>query len=687
MARVISQLLDELGNFYLLKDDGILEKRDPDNALLWSQQTRQEPTVGTFVYANRIALDADNDLWLTFSDALNVEVRSGATGLHDSEVLATPADVIVPNAGGTRLFALSTSRGVLYEINQVDAQLIRSFDLTAYISNYVKGVYCAQITSSHTGKIYFPALVGEVAAVKKAALVRFDPAGDGAFFCYVIPEPYDTPILAVSADVTGLIYASTLHGALWRFTESAEAFYATYAPAGAAGVVTIVTFTNNDEPVLVDDGSFTGTQKTRIVDPANGDLLSSVDGAEAGALTGDPLGYHHIKLTRINLPPIPVIPAINAAKLAVYVKADGTITFTGAPGAVTDTLSVECRLTAGPTLVGTATPNTDGSFSVTSAPGVANPAGEAVSITAVNGSESTPVNTTSEPRDLPAGYDIPQQTFGLVWTGVSFRLKAKVLDGGSPVAPAPGVFPIFRVKRDSDGKWFNGSIFVADNGDYLVPAYDTDGEFWYADVTLPSDEAGTGSFIIKDSPPYFQPIVFTPPVADAETLEAIHAAVTSQGNAFGAIVGQFTDPNTVGGWLFERINSIQKDVRRVAYGLQGARNVVIESILADVSSQATPKGSTPTLRVTVFDADRRFPVDITGAKVWLKAKLNLTSGVLAIDRAGSVVDGQTGQADIKLTAADTATVQQLTAQIVLDIPGTGVLLSQAFTFEITDSVL
>jgi len=695
MTRIISQALDELGNFYLLKDDGILEKRDSTNFLLWSQQTKQEPTVGTFVFANAISLDLDNNVWLTFSDTLNVTVRLGATGLQTAEVLGTAANVIVSQAGGDKMFALSTSRGVLYEMNRTTKVLVRSFDLSVSIPNYTDGIFQTQIGASDTNRIWFGALVGPVGEAKTAALVRLDPSGVGEFTCYPMTG-IDVPIVAVSSDCDAFIYATTLHGSVFRFDEAQQAFDAMYEPPSPGGVINIVTFTNTAQPVLIDDGTFAFLgSKTRIIDPANGDAVSTVTSTNVGTTQGDPLGYHHIKCTRINVPPAPIVPVVDSSKLYVFVKSNGVITFTGLPGAVIDALSVECIRNAVPlTPVGTVVPNSDGSFSVTSGVGVAIPAGEACTIKFINGLSVVTVSITSAPRNIPATFEVDFQTSGFILGGVSYRLKAKITDGiGGPfVSPAPGVSPMFRLKRDSDSKWFNTNIFVPDNGDYIQPSYDIDGDFWFADVTLPTvTSAETLTFIIKDSPPFTTSLILMPVIADKETLDAVKATVDELNAkvdiAFGAPAASFTDPTTIGGFMFERLIDIQKTVRRINASIIGTRNVVVESIVVDVSRQSVAKGSTPSIDITIYDEERRFPLDISGAQVFFKAKVNLASPVLVIDRLAEIIDGPTGQARAKLTMTDTATAQRLAGQIVVILPGVGTLVSPAFVFDILDSVL
>lgn len=692
MARIVSQAIDELGNFYLLKDDGILEKRTSLNVLTWSQQTRQEPSTGVFVYANQISLDLDNNVWLSCSDTLNTSVRSTVTGLQIAEVLGTPANVLVSQAGGSKMFALSTSRGLLHEVNRTTKALIRTLDLNVKIPLFKK-TFVTQMASSLAGHIYFGALVGEVGAPGAGQLVKFDPTGDGTFACYALPG-VDMILQATSADVAGNVYVSSLHGSLFRFSESLSVFQAMHQPVGAGGVVNIITFTNTNQPVLVDDGtySFLGS-KTRIINPANGDQVSVTTSSDVGTVQGDPLGYHHIKMTRLNVPPAPIVPVVNVNLIEVFVKPDGTITFTGRPGALTDTVSVEGIIVAGPVSVGTVTPNTDGSFSITSAPGVGFIGGEAVQVKAVNGLQIVTVSENSVPRSLPVAFDVAFQTSGFVLMGQSTRLKAKLFDtpGGPVTTPAPGTLPIFRLKRDSDGKWFNGQSFVADNGDYLQPAFDVDGQFWFIDVTLPLGAAGQLTLLIKDSPPYSTHLIMLPEIAhqgDLLEVKAIVEELNSQVDiAFGAPAGSFTDPATIGGFIFEKLNDIQKTVRIVKAGIIGQKNVQMESILTDVDRQSAAKGSTPAIDITIYDADRRFPIDISGAQVYFRAKVNLASEILVIDRLCEIVDGPTGQARAKLTAQDTATAQRLSAQIVCVIPGTGTLVSPAFIFDILESVL
>jgi hypothetical protein len=695
MARIVSQAIDEQGNFYLLKDDGILEKRDPLNALVWSQQTRQEPTTGTYVYANHAVLDLDNNVWLTFSDTLNIEVRSGSIGLHMNEVLGTAANVIVPQTGGLTMYALSTSRGILYEIPKATKVLNRSFDLSVVIPGYIDGMFTSQIASSLSGTIWFGAFIDPTRRYLPA-LVKFEPAGTGTFTPLMLEAAEDVPVVAVGADNAGCIFAATLHGGIFRYNESisVNAFDAFYEPLAPGGVIDVVTFTNANDLVLVDDGTFAfaGT-KTRIVSRANGTTISTTAGTSIGTFQGDPLGYHHVKLTRINVLPVPIVPVVDPNKLDVYVKTDGSVTFTGRPGFVFDATEVQCFLDAVPLVpVGTVVPNADGSFSVTAGAGAANPLGEPCTVKSVNGIQVVNTAVNSQPRNLPVGFTTQFLTAPYAFAGMMTRFKVKVYDAlGVVVPPSPTVFPVFRLKRDLDGKWFNGTSFVADNGDYIQPSFDSDGQNWFAAVTFPPDTDGAMTFIVKDSPPYTDHFVVVPPPADGRLVQEIHTMVTELINradpVMSAPAGSFPDPRTIGGFIFERLNDIQKDVHVVRAGVQGQRGICLESIIVDVSTQTTPKGSTPAIDIVVYDADRRFPIDISGAAVFFKAKINLASPVLIIDRTGEVVDGRTGQARVKLTASDTEVARRLSAQVVLEIPGTGTLVSPSFWFDVSESVL
>ncbi len=695
MARVISQALDEAGNVFLLKDDGTLTKLDSLANVLWSVQTRQEPTLGNFVYANQIALDIDGDVWLAYADQLNAQLRHGTDGSFSAEVLSSVSSVLVPQAGGLRMFALSPLLGIFYEIDVTSATLVRNFDLTVQIPDYVKGIFATEMGSTPTGKIWFPALVGPVGQDKQAVMARFDPAGNGVFNIYPVSGDLNVPIIAVSSDVNGKVYGATLHGSVFRFNDTTLVyqFDAMYDPQGQAGVIDIVSFDDSDDPILVDDGTFAfAGSVTRTINPGDGTTISTVPSSNVGTITGDITGYHHRKLTRINVTPAPIVPVINTGLLTVYVKADGTVTFTGAPGYASLTTSIEAKINAGPVIVATVAPNADGSFSVTSAPGVGNPSGEAVTVTAANGAQNVVQHATSVPRTLPSGFTVDFKTNGFVMAGVPARLKAKILDSGGADVPSGGsTQPIFRVKRDSDGKWFDGTSFVADNGDYLVPTYDATGAFWFKDMTFPADVAGALSFIIKDSPPYTVDLLLIPEIAKQADLEAVLTLVTELNArvdiAFGAPAGEFTDPNTIGGFILERLNDIQKVTHRLLRGIVGTMNVEVESILTDVDRQEVPKGSTPAIAITIYDKDRRFPIDISGAKVYFRAKVNLASPVLIINTLADITDGPGGMARAKLTSVDTGTAQRLQAQIVCDIPGTGTLVSPPFIFDVTNSVL
>lgn len=694
MAVTVSLAKDHSGNAYTLFSDGVLEKRNSSNALLWSQQTRQEPTPGAFVYANSITLDIGTNPWLTYDDALDIVVRNQSTGAVLGTVLGTPAAAMTVLAGGDFMYAISSSLGILHEINASTMVVNRVFDLNVLVPAYVKGWFVSQITSSATGRVYIGALIGPVGEAQLSAIVKFDPTGAGAFTAFLLGGAA-VPVPAVSSNVSNQVYACDLHGRVYRFLESSSSVDFVYNPASPNGVVDWITFSSGQEPTLVDDGTFASSgRKTRAINPANGDQVSSSVAAEKGNISGDYLAYHHNSITRINVAPSPVVPAVDGAKISVFVKTNGTLTFTGKPGAVTNGITAECRISAGPILVGTATVNADGSFSVTSGLAVGNPVGgESVSVTAVNGAQTAVYNTASAVRNLPVAFDVPFMTSGLVAAGVSTRLKARITDtaGGAFTTPGAGKIPVFRLKRDSDGKWFNGGSFVSDNGDYLQGANDASGEFWYVDVTLPAGTAGSLSLIIKDSPPYFSGLFATAEPASQVTLLSVQAVLgelnAKTDIAFGAPAAEFTDPSTIGGFLFERVVDIQKNVRRLLKGAVGIRAVVVESILADVSTQSVPKGSTPSVDIAVYDEERRFPVDISGATVELKMKQNLSSSVLVVNQPAEILSGEDGMARAKLTAADTAVARRLIAQVVAVIPGVGTLVSPSFFFDVTESVL
>lgn len=690
MARVISQAVDELGNIFLLKDDGILEKRTSTNSLLWSQQTKQEPTTGTFVFANAIALDINNDVWLTYSDTLNVIIRAAATGLVSGEVLGTAANVIVAATGGAHMYAFSVSRGILYEMRQPEKELARSFDIAEKITNFRVGTFMTQMASSFGGNIYFGAQIGPLEQEPVGGVIKFEPAGNGVFTNLPLPA-IDVPIQAVGADVVGNVYAANLHGSVFRLIEATDVFDAMFDPLGPCGVINIVTFTEFNELILVDDGTFAKAGgKTRIVNPANGQILSSTSSSNVGTVQGDPLGYHHIKLTRLNVPPTPIIPVIDANKLDIFVKPDGTVTATGRPGAVQDTDLIELSVTAGPVLIGTATPNADGSFSITTGTAVGNPAGEPMTLDFTKGAQQVASMITSVPRALPAGFTVVFKVPDLIFAGTTARLKAEIRDAGSAiVTPGAGIIPIFRLKEDASGKFFSGQTFVGDNGDYLQASFDVDTELWFVDVAIPVVVTTSLTLIIKDSPGFTAAILIGPEiVSKQEIADCVVLAIEDKVNVvLGSPAGAFTDPDTIGGFIFEKLVDIQKTSRRLLVGIQGAKNVVIESITVDVDRQAVPKGSTPSIDIFVFDADRRFPLDISGGKVELKAKANLSSGILVIDQDAEIIDGLNGHARVKLDVTDTDEPGKFTAQVVVNIPGTGTLVSPAFPFDVTESVL
>jgi hypothetical protein len=690
MARVISQAVDELENIFLLKDDGILEKRTSSNSLIWSQQTKQEPTVGTFVFANAIALDIDNDVWLTYSDTLNIIIRAATTGLVVGEVVGSASNVIVAGTGGAFMYAFSVSRGLLYEMRQPEKDLARSFDMAVQIPNFRVGTFMTQMAASLGRNIYFGALVGPLEEVPVAGVIKFDPAGNGTFTCPPLTA-IDVPIQAVSADIVGNIYAANLHGSVFRLIESTQVYDAMFDPVAPCGVINIVTFTNFNELILIDDGTFAKAGgKTRIVNPANGNILSSTASSNVGTVQGDPLGYHHIKLTRIDVPPSPIVPTVDVNKLDVFVKPDGTITATGRPGAVINADNVTLSLDLGPVVIGSTAPNSDGSFSITSAPGAANPSGEATTLAFVKGVQQVVSGITSVPRALPTGFTVSFRVPDLMYANTTARLKAEIRDsGGFIVTPGAGIIPIFRLKEDATSKFFSGTIFVGDDGDYLQGSFDVDSELWFVDIAIPQVVTTSLTLIIKDSPGFTAAIYIGPEiVSKQEIADCVVLAIEDKVSVvLSAPAGAFTDPETIGGFLFEKLVDIQKTSRRLLTGIQGAKNVVIESITVDVDRQAVPKGSTPSIDIFVFDADRRFPLDISGGTVELKAKVNLASGLLKIDSDAEIIDALNGHARAKLTATETDTAQRLTAQVVVSIPGTGTLVSPAFPFDVLESVL
>lgn len=691
MSQIVSQAVDELGNTYKLFSDGTLEKRTALNVLLWTVATAQEPTLGNFVYANSISLDINDDVWLTYDDQLDTQVRSTTTGLVTATIVGATGSAIVPLTGGTEMYILSPLNGVLYDIGTTLKNIIRSFDLTTLVVGYVTGLFQAQIASSVSGKIYFGALIN-VNNLQTIQLIQLNPLGNGTFTGFQVAGAGTFPIVAVSADVLGNIYAALVDGTIVRYSEGSLLFDFTYNPPAAGGVVDIVTFDASNNPVLIDDGTFGFLgSKTRTVNPATGVVTSSAQVSTVGTQTGDPLGYRHAHLTRSLVPPPVIIPSFVAPLIYVFVEANGRISATGLPGATANADTMTLKLNTGPVTVGTATVNSDGSLSLVSAPGIANPAGEAVTLTFTKGLQTAPYVTASVVRGLPAGITINYQSVLLLLVGAGNRLKAQILDTfGVPVPPSPGVLPIFRLRHDLDGKFFNGSIFVADDGDYLKPSYDTLGGSWYFDLTLPVGVLGAASFSVKGNITS-SPMQLVSNIADKATLDLVNAGVTQllerADVVFSAPVAPLTDPTQIGGFIAEKLIDIQKTVRKLNQSIVGAQNVVVESIAVDVSAQSVPKGSTPAIDIVVYDQARQFPKDISGATVLFRAKVNLASGLLAINRTAQIIDGPTGQARVLLTAADTQPPQRLQGQIVVMLPGSGIIVSPPFIFDITESVL
>lgn len=696
MARIICQALDEDGSVYLLKDDGILEKRDLSNTLLWSKQTKQEPTTNNFVFANQIALDIDKNVWLTYSDELNIVVRNTTDGEINTEVLGTSTNVITTQADGANMYALSTSRGLLHEISETTKAIVRSFDLTEKIPNYNLDTFVSQMTSSTTGVIYFGALTGGnitvpggAAAPTRSQLVQFDPTGDGTFICYPITD--DIPLQAVGSDNLNNIYVADLHGNIHRFVQLTTTFDAFYQPTGACGVVNIVTFTDSNEVVLVDDGTFAfGGGATRTFDPANGDQISIVKSSNVGTVCGDPLGYHHLKITNFSTPPAPIAPVFNATKITTTVLADGTIEMTGLPGAVTNGDTIQAEL-PGPTVIGNATINPDGSFSMFSTAGAGVPGGgESVTYTATFGAQNTVLVDTTVSRVVPSPVTVTLDTSEVIQTGTVTRLKVVLKDGSNnPITPATNQTLYLHLKHDTSGNYFNTSTFVPDNGNYLTLFHDFDG-LWYIDVTLPDDFTGSATLFWQESPAVFQNVFINLPIAQQPTLESVKSEVEDLNSkvdiALGAPALSFDDPNTYGGFVVTMLSEIDRFVKRQFILTSGdGRAIRVERITSDVDRQTVFARTTPTIQIVVFDEERRFPKNLTGCRVFLNTKLAISAGVLVFSREGKIVDGPNGLAEVTLTEEDTAVDQRLAAQVVINCPGGEVLASPSFFLDILPS--
>jgi hypothetical protein len=695
---VVSKAVDELGNSYELGLNGFLTKLNPSQVVQWSIDATVQPTLGQFVFPNNIALDKNKNVWVAYNSDFDVKQYDGTNGAPLATLTNVPADALTVTSTGDFLIAYDSTAATAWKVRIGSLATEATYDLTDNDPNLSTPAHKQyQITSSVNNHAFVTAYSGGTAKIFEIDYY------DDQVACYDlgITNPPSTSF----CDNNGRIWVSDITGNIARWDEIAkevDRIFFTVDP-GVRGYATALTIDPTTGFLhLQDDGSFADEgRRYQLVRQVDGTIASSTDTEDVAPLTGDIFGFHFENIVLSDVTPTPPVPVVNTALITATVTPAGRVVVTGLPGAITDGDVVE--ILQGLSLVASPTLNADGSFSYRSSAGFGNPAGgENLDIKGKNtlyATESTQTVVTTV-RDLGA----PQITFitgsELVKdedTFIKFGLRDNL---GNPITgsttPASGDF-VLRIKDDQTGLFWNGSSYVADDGEYLTFSYDGFGDQNSVEVAV--DTLGQVS-IYMDEPEFgffsaLDGFVISDRGGNAlqSQIDQIQSDVTSLVNDPSIVwltsLSNLTDIDTVGGFLLQRLDRMIAIMQLLQARVSPVREVTAEGITVDIDPICVRKGDTPLITIRVLDPVTRQGVDINGAEVRFVAGPFPSGAPIVIDKVASVSSvemGNTGTATLQLESSDTATADDYAAEVVVTFPGGKKLTSKIFVFQIADTI-
>jgi hypothetical protein len=690
---IVSTAIDSNGDLLELDELGILTKTTAGPSVAWSVDISVQVTPGNFVFPNMIAIDINDDIWAVYDGQLDTKVFNNATGAEDFAIAGTAADAIVITKDNDYGLAYDSATGQLYRIRGIDKVLDYTFDLPTMLASYeAPQYYVSSLASGLNDLAFIPAFING-----GLCLVEIDYI-DKTASLYDIGTA--NPPAAAIADNNDHVWIVDILGSIIRWDQiqkEVEQVFFTIDP-GLLGHPQILTITDAGDLYLQDDGSY-GNAGCRIqyIDAVTGEVVLVSDGLFVGPITGDALGYHLNKIVRVNVAPTPVTPVVDNSKLTATGTPAGVVSITGLPGAIDDADVVEV-LDNALSVVATPTLNADGSFSWKSSSGTGSPtAGDNYTVRAKNTTWTTQADQlkTTVLRDL--GTFTPEFITGTeIPANEPTRVKIGLRDGSNNPITAVSLFYL-KVKNDQTGQFWNGSSYVADDGDYLALTHDV-GDQSYIELTIPTE--GQVS-IYLDEPEFGQQFVaidgFVVSDIDFGTisnqLDMVQSDLDDLTNDPSSVwlssAAKMLSAGTIGNFITNKLDRVLSLSNVILSKVIPPQDIYVEDIVASILPVEVKKGTTPNIVIRVLDKTTRQPRDLNGATVTFLAGAFPGGTPIVINKEATVSSteaGLCGVAELQLDTADTSQVGEYIAEIVVVFAGGTVLKAGGMIFSIAETL-
>lgn len=650
--QIVSVARHGSGDLILLdKKNGRLIRSTILGAIQWNVDCREGSEIPRQVF-----VDKNDKIWVAYTKdgAFGKIARFQDTnGTVLTRVLTTEGCGLIVGSDGTFMIAYDDVLARIVKIDIGSMTIAKSFLVSSVCPGYdPTPVRQIGMRGSH---YYIPLRRQLSAAVDPGKYEILHMSDDVALG--LLAQRWPKPLVGTIASAAGVVFAMDEFRHVLHFLSN-DSIFAIYALASEGRLQGMALDYLGTTPYVMSDGIF-GTARIHAIDTATG-ISTALAYAPGGPIQGSDLtGY--IRGTVVANPAIALLPpTVNVGLIRVDVFAAKTV-ITGKPGAVVNGTSVTAS-------IGTGAVEADGSFAIT---GAVVPAGPYTLNVAGPGGNTVvnPAAVVYAPSAAAAKF--PGTTFGLDGGFIKVYLE----DGGG--LPLLTGTHFLRIKENNSGKYWNGSALVASNGLFLTFTLDEVGMWLYHFLpTLPGDYTvffEEGPVFVNDE------ILITPEKTQtAEILTKVNQ-LGAPGAPLLAPASLFTDPTLWGGLVLEKLNRLQFLESVLAFKAKIVFPPAVEGIGLIVSRTIIKTGDTPLIAFTLLDDVTGEPKDLTGHTVHFRARTQ-PGGQLIFDKTLNIVDAKNGQADTRLTTADTGTAGSFVAEVEDVSPEGIVLSSETFNF-------
>jgi len=630
--------------------NGRLVRLTAAGAIVWNVDCREAAETPCSV-----VVDKNDDVWVGFyGGGKNAKFRGTDGVLLGRVEMPVPADAILQASNANYILAYDDIAGMAALIDIASITVYKYFTIQSKSPDH-EPCPINQVGMFDT-KYYIPARRKATATLNpgKYEILQFT---DDTLLS-VLPLTWPKALTGTIADVAGKAYAMDEFSSVFEFT-AAMALRAVYA-LESQGRLCALALDNLAGVLYAVSDDLMGGARIHAIDPSTG-VPTYLGYAPGGFFEGGDLsGY--IRGTVIAEPDVPLLPpVVDTGKIAAPIFPTETVV-TGKPGAVQNAVSVSCA-------VGTATIEQDGSFAIHGAPVAPGP----ITLTFTGPGGSTPVVVTAIPFAATAtGARFVGTTFGLDGGYLKIYLEA----AGLPLTTGTH---FLRIKDNGSGLYWNGLNFVVSNGLFLEWTHDEVG-VWLHHFVLP---AGDYTVFFEEGTVFGNEELLVSPekTQTAEILSKVNQ-LGAPGAPFLAPANLLATPGTIGEYMATSFGRIQFLLNVLGYKARLVFPRAVEGIAAVVSRVFIKTGDTPLIAFTILDSVTGQPKDITGHTLHFRARTQ-PGGILVFDRILTHVDSRNGQADVRLTTADTDTSGSFVAEVEETSPDGVVLSTVTFNFTVS----